>query len=139
LQTIGGGYLIANNSALLIVDGFEALKTVVGALDFSGNFTNVTLPALSDVRGGFNLETSATFDCSPFKTDHDNSVIKGTFFCSGSQANPHSGTTGGTGTSTATGTAASPTKTGSAGRFEIDRAIVVGLASVVGIVLHFSV
>lgn len=39
LTTINGGYQIANNTALLIVDGFQQLKVVAGAIDFSGNFT----------------------------------------------------------------------------------------------------
>ena len=39
LTTINGGYQIANNTALLSVDGFQQLKTVAGAIDFSGNMT----------------------------------------------------------------------------------------------------
>lgn len=39
LKTIGGGYQIANNTQLKVIDGFQALQTVGGALDFSGNFT----------------------------------------------------------------------------------------------------
>jgi hypothetical protein len=39
LTTVGGGFQIANNSALMIINGFEELKTVAGALDFTGNFT----------------------------------------------------------------------------------------------------
>lgn len=39
LTTIGGGFQLANNTKLAKVDGFPALKTVGGALDFSGVFT----------------------------------------------------------------------------------------------------
>ena len=39
LTQIGGGFQIANNSKLLNIDGFKNLKTVDGAIDFSGNFT----------------------------------------------------------------------------------------------------
>lgn len=39
LKQISGGYQIANNSALKVIDGFQALQVVAGALDFSGNFT----------------------------------------------------------------------------------------------------
>lgn len=39
LQTIGGGLLIANNSALLDITGFPALKSTAGAISISGNFT----------------------------------------------------------------------------------------------------
>lgn len=39
LSTIGGGLLIANNTALKEVTGFPKLKTVGGALKMKGNFT----------------------------------------------------------------------------------------------------
>lgn len=39
LKTISGGYQIANNTQLKVIDGFQALQTVGGAIDFSGNFT----------------------------------------------------------------------------------------------------
>lgn len=38
LTTIGGGFLIANNTDLKSIDGFPKLKTIVGALDFAGTF-----------------------------------------------------------------------------------------------------
>jgi len=39
LTTVNGGLQVANNTKLENVDGFPALKTVGGALDFNGNFT----------------------------------------------------------------------------------------------------
>lgn len=39
LTTIGGGFQIANNTALGEINGFPQLKTVGGALDFNGAFT----------------------------------------------------------------------------------------------------
>lgn len=39
LSTIGGGLLIANNTALSQLDGFPSLKTVGGAIKLRGNFT----------------------------------------------------------------------------------------------------
>lgn len=39
LTTIGGGFQIANNTALEKINGFPALKTVGGALDFNGEFS----------------------------------------------------------------------------------------------------
>ena len=45
LTKIGGGYLIANNTQLTMINGFKALQTVGGALDFSGDFSEfVTIP-----------------------------------------------------------------------------------------------
>lgn len=38
LTQIGGGFLIANNTALKAITGFPKLKTIVGALDFAGAF-----------------------------------------------------------------------------------------------------
>ena len=38
LTQVGGGFLIANNSALLSIDGFPKLGVIVGALDFAGDF-----------------------------------------------------------------------------------------------------
>lgn len=39
LKTVGGGLQVANNTALKSINGFPALQTVAGALDFNGNFT----------------------------------------------------------------------------------------------------
>lgn len=39
LTTVGGGFQIANNTDLKMIDGFTGLETVGGAIDFSGEFT----------------------------------------------------------------------------------------------------
>ena len=39
LKGIGGGFLIANNTALMSVTGFPNLQVIVGAIDFAGVFT----------------------------------------------------------------------------------------------------
>lgn len=39
LTKVGGGFQVANNTLLKQIDGFPDLKTVVGALDFNGNFS----------------------------------------------------------------------------------------------------
>jgi len=39
LTQLGGGFQISNNTELKTIDGFPKLKTIVGALDFNGNFT----------------------------------------------------------------------------------------------------
>ena len=39
LKTINGTYQIANNTELKVIDGFQQLSIITGALDFSGNFT----------------------------------------------------------------------------------------------------
>jgi len=90
LTYIGAGFLIANNSNLKSIDGFPKLQTIVGALDFAGAFDNATLPALKDVRGGLNIQTSSsTFDCTPFDNDKQNSIVKGVYTCAKAQTAPN--------------------------------------------------
>merc|ERR1712070_599991 len=90
LVKVGGGLNVANNTALRSI-AFPQLETVVGALDFYGNFTNVSLPELSDVRGAFNLQSSRDISeaCDKFNGMHDRSgVIKGEYTCKGADPNP---------------------------------------------------
>ncbi|KAI9796901.1 MAG: hypothetical protein M1835_002742 [Candelina submexicana] len=134
LQTINGAFQISKNPELQKIDGTPKVKVVGGALDFSGNFTDVSLPALNDVRGGFNMQSSGdiTNACSAFKKNQDNSVIKGTYVCSGKQAKP--GTAGTTPTSSGGGS--SPT--GAAGHFAVNVPIVMGLSSILAGLFSFS-
>jgi hypothetical protein len=114
LTIVDGTFQIANNTEITSIEGFPKLATVGGAIDFSGNFTKADLPALSDVRGGFNLQSSGTIDCDGFNTAHNNGVIKGSkYVCKGNQATP------GTAGSTSTSTGSSPKKTGAAGRVSL--------------------
>jgi hypothetical protein len=84
LKEVGGTFQIANNTKLVTVDGFPELETVGGAVDMAGTFKNASLPSLEDVRGGFNFQTTDTFDCSEFDTLKDDQVIKGDdFICAG--------------------------------------------------------
>ncbi|KAF2864128.1 hypothetical protein K470DRAFT_225266 [Piedraia hortae CBS 480.64] len=95
LKKVGGGLGVQNNTALKAIS-FPQLQSVGGAVDFYGNFTDVALPKLSDVRGAFNLQSSKdiTNACNHFKPlSGSNNVIKGTYTCSGGRSRP-----GGTGT-----------------------------------------
>lgn len=85
------------------------------------NQRSVTLPALTDVAGGFNIQTSAQFDCSPFQNYKSDQVIKGTFTCAGSESKP--GTAGTTPSSTSTSTA----KKGAAGQLQVNVLTMVGV------------
>jgi hypothetical protein len=116
LKEVGGGFLIANNSALLSIDGFPKLQTIVGALDFAGDFNNASLPALKDVRGGLNIQTSSTtFDCTPFENDKSNSVVKGTFTCASKQTAPN---TNPSAASSAPGSSSTSSSAAAAGNFD---------------------
>lgn len=80
LQSVGGAFQIANNSALTAID-FPEVQDVGGAVDFSGNFSTPELPALRNVRGGFNLQSTAEIDCTGYRSQHSSGVIQGRFTC----------------------------------------------------------
>lgn len=81
LKTVGGAVQIANNSALTSIS-FPSLTYVGGAIDFSGNFSTPDLPALENVKGGFNLQSTASIDCSNFDSEHGaGKVIQGVYVC----------------------------------------------------------
>ncbi|QDS76365.1 hypothetical protein FKW77_003240 [Venturia effusa] len=112
LKSITGGLQVQNNTLLTSVV-FPALETVGGATDMYGNFTQVSLPALKDNRGAFNIQSTGdlTDDCATFKAETGSSnVIKGKYTCAGKVANP-----GGAGTtpssSASTGTKKSDAQT----------------------------
>jgi hypothetical protein len=95
LTTIGGTFLIANNTELTTIGGFNQVTTIGGSIDWTGSFDNASLPDISDIRGGVNVQTSSsTFQC-PFPDLQTNGVVKGKgFVCTGKVANPSSGVNG---------------------------------------------
>ncbi|KUJ12113.1 uncharacterized protein LY89DRAFT_222311 [Mollisia scopiformis] len=81
LATVGGADQIANNTDLTGIS-FPALSIVGGAIDFSGNFSTPSLPALTNVKGGFNIQSTATIDCTSFQAEAGSGkVIQGTYIC----------------------------------------------------------
>lgn len=84
LTSVGGAFQIANNSDLDAIS-FSKLSTVGGAIDFTGNFSSVDLPDLSNVSGGSNIQSTATLDCSKIQS---NSAIQGKNTCKGSVSDP---------------------------------------------------
>ncbi|KAK2739115.1 hypothetical protein FQN57_006681 [Myotisia sp. PD_48] len=92
LKTVKGAFQIANNTALKSVT-IPKLETITGALDFSGNFSKVELPNLKEIRGGFNMQSSGTFECQSFK-DLRGDVIRGEFTCRSGVKNPKSDNSG---------------------------------------------
>ena len=95
LESIGKDLVLANNSDLKTVNGFPRLQQVGGNVDLTGNFNQVSLPALSSVGGGVNIQTtSGSFTC-PIPEDRNNGVIHGQgFVCTGNIAHPSPGVTG---------------------------------------------
>ena len=92
LQSIGGDLFIAKNPAWKKIEGFSQLKRVEGNIDVTGNFDELSLPALNYVGKGVNIETtSRTFTC-PISDARTNGIIHGTgFVCVGNVQNPSSG------------------------------------------------
>jgi len=118
LLGVGGGFLIANNTNLKSINGFPKLQVIVGALDFAGEFNNASLPALHDVRGGLNIQTtSSTFDCTPFNNDKSNSVVKGVYNCQIGKSNPNTNPTA-TGSSSGSSSSSTSTAKSSASKFD---------------------
>ncbi|KAK4121327.1 hypothetical protein N657DRAFT_577959 [Parathielavia appendiculata] len=99
LTTIGGGLLIANNTGLDKVDFFPELQTVGGAVKLRGNFTEVDFPALEDVKGAFDVSSTADIQSScdnllkkaPQNQGGDGK-IQGTFSCTGLNENANEDT-----------------------------------------------
>lgn len=88
---------------------------------------SVELPALTQIQGAFNIQTSGQFDCSAFAKDHDNKVIRGKYQCAGSQTKP------GTAGSSTSGTSSSSSASASsfAGRYEVNFPAAIGASSLV--------
>jgi len=118
-ETVGGAFQIANNSALDAIS-FPALTEVGGAIDFSGNFTTPELPKLNDVKGGFNMQSTTSIDCSGFKSEHDSGNIQGTYTCK-TTADAQSGTS----SSSSSGSSASATSSkGAAVSYGVNEALI---------------
>jgi hypothetical protein len=128
LKSVGGADQIANNTILSAIS-FPVLADVGGAIDFSGNFTTPNLPALNNVKGGFNVESQQAINCDGFQTEASSSgVIQGKFFCKGDLS-----TVSSLGTGTSTGTSASSTSSkGAAASFGVNEAA-AGLSVIGGL------
>jgi hypothetical protein len=108
LVNVGGEAQVANNTGISDIN-FPLLSIVGGAVDFTGNYSSVELPALTNVKGAFNLQSTAQFSCAAFANEHGNSkTIQGAYTCE-TTSNPS------TLTGTSTGTGSSPSSTGSKG------------------------
>ncbi|CAK7239809.1 MAG: cell wall protein Ecm33 [Sporothrix thermara] len=141
LTSIGGGFLIANNTAQGKIDGFGKLKTVGGAVNMRGNFTDIELPSLKDVKGAFDIVSTGDIsdDCTAFKklapsSQGGNGDIQGTFTCQSNNAHANSDTnptsTGSASSSSSTGSSSSSDSDSAAAGFSVNSLAVLGLAGV---------
>ncbi|KAK6358835.1 hypothetical protein TWF696_000015 [Orbilia brochopaga] len=118
LTTIFGTLQFVNDTNVEDISGFPKLSVVHGSIDISGKFDKAEFPAVKDIRGGFNLQTTAEFDCDGLSSLK--STVKGKYVCSGAVTNP--GTEGTTPT-TGNGGSGSSGKKNSAGRFTVSKSL----------------
>lgn len=116
LQTIFGTLQFVNDSNVKEITGFPKLSVVHGSIDVSGDFENATFPAIRDIRGGFNLQTTAEFDCADEFDRLEGSVVKGKYVCEGVVTNP-----GTEGTDPTTNGGNGGGKKNSAGKFTVNK------------------
>ena len=157
LTSIGGGFVIANNTNLQTIDTFSEITTIGGALSVIGNFTTLDLSSLKSVRGVADVETSASnFSCDALKKLQNKGAIQGDkFVCkngavsssssvshtssgsSSSGSNGHSSTTSGSGSDSSSSTASSSSTKSSKSKgaaavdFAIPQASIFGLLTAV--------
>lgn len=78
LTSIGGGFVVANNTLLKDISGFSKLQTIGGAIEVTGNFSTLDLSSLKSVRGGADIESSASnFSCSALNKLQSSGAIQG--------------------------------------------------------------
>jgi len=90
LTKVSDNLQIANNSALLEVDGFPQLKSVGGGWDVSGNMSKVASPKLESVKGTFNVQSSdnLTESCNFYQNLKNKKYIEGGYVCRGKLVDP---------------------------------------------------
>lgn len=141
LTSMGGGLLIANNTKLDEVNGFNKLKTVGGAVKLRGNFTDVEFPALNDVKGAFDVSStndiSAACDTfqklSPSKQG-GGGQIQGVYHCQSNNSLANTDTGGNTSSTGTTGGGSGSGKDDSAASGLAVNAAMISLAVVGGLV-----
>lgn len=109
LTTIGGGLLLANNSELDSITGFNSLKSISGDINFYGTFDAVSFNSLTQVQGAAVVYTSSTNTsiCDLFQAAKKGQAIRGKLTCETSSSN-----TAGNGSSSSGGSSSSSNKNG---------------------------
>ncbi|KAF4906810.1 Protein ecm33 [Colletotrichum viniferum] len=106
LTKTGGGLTIQNNTLLQKIDGLPKLEQIGGAVLLRGNFSEVSIPALDDVKGAFDLQSTGDIDtsCDVFNK-MEGKQIQGEYTCrsNNTNANSDSGTGGSAGGTTSGG------------------------------------
>lgn len=84
------------------------------------NLPRPVIPNLTDVKGGFNMQSTAQIDCSGYQSDFSSGVIQGKFTCK-TTADAKGGLGSGSGTSSGSSPSSTSTK-GAAASFGISEA-----------------
>lgn len=104
LTRIGGGFTIANNTALEKLDGFGAVNEIGGAVKVRGSFTDVELPDLQDVKGAFEVvSTEDISDSCNSLNKYNSGVVQGDFNCKGNDENANNDTSDASGSNSSSG------------------------------------
>ncbi|KAJ5502171.1 hypothetical protein N7463_005045 [Penicillium fimorum] len=130
LKTVAGGFTIARDNKLSTIS-LPMLQRVNGAIDFSGTFNKLSLGALKDVEGSFNMQsTRGNFSCDDLHKLKSDKIIKGSFKCDATNDNPTTSNEN-SGTSSSSSSGSSSTSSGAA--FMTGANVpVVGLAAIFG-------
>lgn len=93
LERVGGGLQLANNSKLEDINGFDALETIDGDINFYGSFDTISFASISDVKGAANIYTSSGNGtiCDLFNAAKKAQVIKGKVSCDANSELPETG------------------------------------------------
>lgn len=93
LERTDGSVVIQNNQELTTMEGFPKLERVGGSVTLRGNFTEFELPALTYVRGVFDVSSTEDISksCKPFEELKDDDKIEGSFECSSKNKNANKG------------------------------------------------
>lgn len=136
LTTIGGGLTIANNTAMEEINALPKLEMVGGAILIRGDFSEVDLPALDDVRGAFDLSSTGDIDtsCNTFNSLSSSDKIQGKYSCTSNNANANNDTDSTGGTTGGTSNTSSSAVIGATG---VSMSWLISLVSIAGFVVAF--
>ncbi|KAH6627154.1 hypothetical protein B0J18DRAFT_161506 [Chaetomium sp. MPI-SDFR-AT-0129] len=103
LTQIAGGLLIANNTGLDRITFFPKLQKISGAVKLRGNFTDIQFPSLNNVKGAFDVSSTANIRKSCDKLSESaprsqggNGDIEGVFSCTADNKQANDDTSGST-------------------------------------------
>ncbi|KAI1502823.1 hypothetical protein F5X99DRAFT_407628 [Biscogniauxia marginata] len=104
LERVGGGFTIANNTALTKVTGFSGLTEVGGAVKVVGSFDEVAFSQLDDVKGTMSVASTEDISASCDELNGLGSIVQGGVTCESQNANANNDTSSaGDGSSSGTG------------------------------------